>query len=79
MVDIAHPTVAIADKLNADLELPNWNFPIFLLVGSVIEKEGITQAFYYPDHRNKTLDLQRATLPNLVSDNQESDGRNEED
>lgn len=73
------PTVAIADKLNADLELPNWNFPIFLLVGSVIEKEGITQAFYYPDHRNKTLDLQRATLPNLVFDNQESDGRNEED
>lgn len=62
------PTVSVAERLNKNLSLPEFGFPILLLIGSVIQKDGITQAFYHPDHANKTLDLQRMVLPNLVDE-----------
>lgn len=66
------PTVSAAERLNTELSLPEFNFPILVLIGSVIQKDGITQAFYYPDHANKSPELQRMFLPNLVD---EGDGQ----
>lgn len=62
------PTVSVAERLNEELSLPEFGFPIVILIGSVIQKDGITQAFYYPDHANKTLELQRMVLPNLIDE-----------
>ena len=67
------PTFDLAQKLNEELKLTDWNFPILLLVGSVIERDGIVKAFYLPDHRNKTKELQNLSLENLV----EGDGNSE--
>lgn len=67
------PTFDLAQKLNEELKLPEWNFPILLLVGSVIEKDGIIKAFYLPDHRNKTNKLQSLSLENLVKDDGNSE------
>ena len=67
------PTFDLAQKLNEELKLTDWNFPILLLVGSVIERDGIVKAFYLPDHRNKTKELQNLSLEKLV----EGDGNSE--
>lgn len=41
------PTFDLAQKLNEELKLTDWNFPILLLVGSVIERDGIVKHFTY--------------------------------
>lgn len=66
------PTVSVADRLNSNLSLSLFNFPILILVGSVIQKEGLLKAFYVPDKNGELPKLKRIELPGLINEGDEN-------
>ena len=59
------PTVKLASQLNVQLSLAKFRFPILLLVGSVIQKDGIVNAFYLSSD-DSSSGLKQIILPNLI-------------
>lgn len=66
------PTVSVAERLNSNLSLSLFNFPILILIGSVIQKEGLLKAFYVPAQNSQLSKLERIVLPGLINEGDEN-------